>query len=75
MICRVFKSSVGWSDVIFFFSEDITFKEIKSNVSSSFIIKNDYIGKYSFDDTFLNIIKKGKINGKIYYFIYDATKD
>lgn len=75
MVCRIFKSTVGWCDVIFLFSENITFKEIKNNIKTSYLIKDDYVGKYVFDNTFLNIINSNKINDKIYYFIYDATNN
>lgn len=73
MIYRVFKSTVGWSDVIFLFSENITFKEIKLNSKSSYLKKEDFIGKLNFDDKFINIINGGHINNKPYYFIYDMT--
>jgi hypothetical protein len=68
--CGIFKSTVYWSDVIFYFPIDITFKEIKRNLSTSFLTKDEYIGSYEFDQNFLNILDNDTMYGKNFYFTY-----
>ena len=68
--CRLFKSTVFWADVLFYFPNDISFDEIKSNINSSFLTKNDYIGKFKFHYIFLSNIDTMKINKKPFYFTY-----
>ncbi|MFW6009428.1 MAG: hypothetical protein ACOC4B_02425 [Bacteroidota bacterium] len=68
--CRVFKASVGWSDGLFFINENITFKEIKNNPSTSFLEKKHYLGIFDFDENFLKIFQHKKINNKNIYFDY-----
>lgn len=67
---RVFKSSVHWADVIFYFPLDVTFDEIKTNINSSFLTKNDFVGKYKFHPKYFNIMSNKSIKGKTYYLMY-----
>jgi hypothetical protein len=70
MKCKVFKESVGWSDVMFIFSEEIKFKEILNNKQTSFLCKDNYIGEFEFDVNFLKILNNKFINDKPYWFEY-----
>jgi len=68
--CRVFKSTVFWAEVIFYFPLNISFDEIKTNIKSSFLKKDDYVGKFNFHFDFLNLQDKQKIKNKDYYYTY-----
>ena len=68
--CRLFKMSVGWGDVIFFFPMDINFKEIRQNTRTFHLKKDNYIGTYFYDVSFLENIDKDKINNKDYFLFY-----
>jgi hypothetical protein len=68
--CRVFKSTVFLEDVIFYFPLSISYKEIKYNTKSSFLKKDDFIGKFIFHEDFLNLQDNQKINNNIYYYTY-----
>jgi len=68
--CRIFKTDVGWADVIFYFTEDISFDEIKINDRTLHLTKSDYIGKFKFHFAFLSVLDKEFINKKPYYFTY-----
>ena len=68
--CRVFKSSVFWAEVLFYFPLEISYDEIKSNTKSSFLKKNEYVGKFSFHLDFLNLHDTQKIKNKDYYYTY-----
>lgn len=68
--CRVFKSTVMWADVIFYFPTNISFKEIKRNLSSSFLEKDDYKGSFTFEEKYLNLLDSNTMYDKIYFFTY-----
>jgi len=73
--CRIFKSTVFWADVIFYFPMNISFDEIKSNIKSSFLKKEEYIGKFKFAYSFLNLQDKQKIKDKEYYYTYYISEN
>ena len=65
---RVFREGFTYfPETIFYFSENITFKEIKENIESSLLDKKSYLGVYNFDEKFLENFKKSYINGNVYY--------
>ena len=68
--CRVFKSTVFWAEVMFYFPIDISFEDIKSNQKTSFLVKGDYVGKFNFHFAFLLLQDKQKIKNKDYYYTY-----
>jgi hypothetical protein len=67
---RVFKGHRSWAFGLFIFEPDITFKEIKSNPHTGYLEKEHYVGDFTFDDDFLNILQSKELNGKLYYFEY-----
>jgi hypothetical protein len=74
MKLRAFKSDVFWSECIFLFDLNIKFNDIKNNIKTSFLTKNDYIGEFEYDEKFLKLFGKNKINEYDYYFIYYFKK-
>ena len=70
MRCRVFKESVGWSEGLFLFPVEFKFSEINNYPQTSFLNKKNYLGEFEFDQNFLNILDKGKINDKTFWFEY-----
>ena len=72
---RVFKETVGWSNVIFIFDSSISFKEITFNHQTSFLTERNYIGEFEFDDKFLATFLNNKINNKPFYFLYSYEED
>lgn len=68
--CRIFKTDVGWADVIFYFPDNISFDEIKVNVRTIHLKKEHYVGKFKFHFTFLSVLDTDSINNKSYYFTY-----
>ena len=70
---RVFTKHLGWSECMYLFSEETTFKEIKEHIGTHILTKSDYIGKYEFDSKFISYFQKMTINNKNYYvkFSYD----
>jgi hypothetical protein len=68
--CRIFKKSVFWADVIFFFPTNLEFNDIKNNQKTSILLKKDYIGIFGFDPIYLSLIDKSEINGIEYYYSY-----
>lgn len=65
---RVFKTCLGWSEVIFIFDENISFKEISDNVGTSMLTKEDFIIKQEFNEEFLKLFEFKYINNKKYYY-------
>lgn len=68
--CRVFKLSVGWADVIFYFPIGLTFKEVKKIPKCIPLTVYDYIEKFKFSKDYLELIDKDTINDKPYYYTY-----
>ena len=68
--CKVFKETVGWSEGLFIFSPDFKFSEIKENLQTSFLNKNNFLGEYDFDPLFLEHLDHKDLNGKRYWFEY-----
>lgn len=64
---RVFTISLGWCDAMFIFDDNISFIELKNNTETSHLNKNNYMGIYNFDQTFLSFFEIGKIDDKKYY--------
>jgi len=73
--CRVFKLSVGWADVVFYFPVEITFKEIKKIPKCIPLTVYDYVDKFKFSKDYLEIIDKDVVNDKTYYFTYYVPKE
>jgi len=73
--CRVFTTGLGWSDVIYLFSTETSFKNIKDNPRTRLLSKENYIGTYEFDKRFLNLFNKSTINNKEYYYRFSYQKD
>ena len=72
---RVFKETVGWSNVLFIFDKSITFKEITFNPQTSFLTQRNFVGEFDFDDKFLTAFYKRKINNKPFYYLYSYEQD
>lgn len=68
--CRIFKTDVGWADVIFYFPDDISFDDIKINGRTTHLRKEHYIGKFKFHFAFLSALDTENLNDKPYYFTY-----
>ena len=70
---RAFTKHLGWSECMYLFSEDISFKTIKNNPGTNILTKYDYLGTYEFDDKFIKYFQKMTIDNKPYYvkFSYD----
>jgi hypothetical protein len=77
MICKVFKTSLGWSNCLYIFPSVITWKDIKSYSFTKNINKEDYIGEFEFDKNFLSYLNHKKINNKEFWFefLYESTLD
>lgn len=74
MRCRVFKIRRGWTLLIFFFNENISYKEIKSNKNTDFLTKQHYCGKHDFSVKFLENFDKEEIGDKEYYILYHTSE-
>jgi len=70
---RVFKKHLGWSECMYLFPRDISFKTIKNNPGTNILTKYDYVGEYQFDDKFILYFQKMNIDDENYYvkFSYD----
>lgn len=73
--CRVFTTSIGWSDVMFIFDEKTKFSDIKNNPQTHMLTKEDYIGTYEFDKNFINCFNSSKLAGKVYFYRFSYQKD
>jgi hypothetical protein len=73
--CRVFTTSLGWSEVMFIFDEDTKFSEITDNPKTQMLSRDDYVGTYEFDKKFIQFFNKEKIGDKYYFFRFSYHKD
>ena len=73
--CRIFTTSIGWSDVMFIFDEDTKFSDIKNNPRTHMLSRDDYVGTYEFDKKFIMFFSKAKIGDKYYFFRFSYHKD
>lgn len=72
---RVFTTSLGWSDVMFIFDTETKFSDIKNNLRTQMLDKENFIGTYEFDDKYLKLFNKTKIGKKEYYYKFSYQKD
>jgi hypothetical protein len=72
---RVFKASAAWADVIFIFDINLKFSDIKFNLHTSYLIKDNYIGEFDFDENFLKLFNKKNINNLEYFYLYHYEND
>jgi len=72
---RVFKESVGWSEGLFIIDSNLSFKEIKTNPSTSFLSKKNYLGLFKFDENFLNLLQSKKVGDYYIYYEYLWERD
>lgn len=75
MIYRVFKIQKGWTLMIFFFDEKITYKDMKSDNFTNYLAKQHYIGKHKYDIKFLENFDEKEIDGKKYYILYHTSEN
>jgi len=73
--CRVFTTSVGWSDIMFIFDVSTKFSEIKNTPGTSILTRDDYIGTYDFDKKFISYFDKKPIGNKLYFFRNSYDKE
>lgn len=72
---RIFKTFLGWSEVIFLFSDDISFNEIKNNPKTGILTKKEYIGQQDFIEEYLKLFDIEYINNKKYYYKFCYRND
>jgi len=65
---KVFKLDLAWCYSFLIFDENIKFSDIKADTHLKRLTKENFIGEYQFDDKFLNIFDKKKLNQGFYYF-------
>jgi len=75
MKCRVFTLNLGWSEAMYIFDISTKFSEIKNNLSTSNLSKEDYVGTYDFDKNFINFFDKKQIGNKLYFYRHCYDKD
>ena len=70
---RVFTKHLGWSECMYLFPKDISFKSIKNNPGTNILTKYNYLGLYELDDKFISYFQVMKIDNLKYYvkFSYD----
>ena len=71
---RVFKKDILWCDCIYFIPENLNFLDIKGNNKTNILTKSDYIGKYAYDQNFLNLLNNDYINDTAFYYSYHLTE-
>jgi len=72
---RVFKTSLGWSDAIFYFNEETKFNDIKKHPETHMLTQEDFIGVYEFDKKYVNMFNNGKIGEQYYFYQFCYQKD
>lgn len=75
MECRVFRLDVGWGYCLFHFPMEIGWKTIKSHIRTSNLEKKDFLGKYEFDEQYLEHLESDVTRTIKYYFIYYMSKE
>ncbi len=73
--CRVFTTSLGWSEVMYIFDEDTKFSDINNNPKTHMLSRDDYVGTYEFDKKFIMFFNKEKIGDKYYFYRFSYHKD
>ena len=72
---RVFKTSLGWSDVVFYFNMKTKFSDIKNHPETHMLTQDDFIGTYEFDANFVNLYNNDKIGDDFYFYQFLYQKD
>jgi hypothetical protein len=72
---RVFTTSLGWSEIMFIFDTETKFSDIKNDLRTKILDKENFVGTYEFDDKFLKQFNKNKISNKEYYYRFSYQRD
>jgi hypothetical protein len=72
------KLDVGWGYALFHFPMEITGEMVRTEARTKHLKKEDIVGIFEFDETYLNAMESDTmfhdINGEVkYYFLYYMT--
>lgn len=68
----MFFRDVIFHDGMFLLPLDITREDMRSESRLSPLGRTDYRGEFDFDEGFLNVLSKGEIRKKNYYYFYST---